>query len=141
MTRMTGGATFSARGPRHLALPFAPESVRVARHELEQWLDGWAEPAFADDCRLVLSELVGNAVRHADPLDDGSMAVDWECCDEGFQVRVSDGGSRTRPHLVHARRTDQGGRGMVIVEALASRWWVEAADARTTVHALLPLAV
>lgn len=139
---MSGGATFSARGPRHLTLPFAPESVRVARHELEQWLEGWAPSAgFAEDCRLVLSELVGNAVRHADPLDDGTMVVDWECDADGFRVRVSDGGSRTRPHLVRARPTDQGGRGMSIIDALASRWWVESADARTTVHALLPLAV
>lgn len=139
---MSGAETFSARGPRHLTLPFAPESVRVARHELEQWLDGWApNTGFADDCRLVVSELVGNAVRHADPLDDGTMAVDWECLEDGFCIRVSDGGSGTRPHLVDARRTDLGGRGMVIVDALASDWWVEAGDARTTVHALLPVAV
>lgn len=138
---MSGAVKFSARRPRHLNLPFAPESVRIARHELEKWLDGWTPSAsFTDDCRLVVSELVGNAVRHAQPLDDGTMAVDWECVEEGFAIRVSDGGSGSRPHLVDSRRTDLGGRGMVIIDALASRWWVETDAARTTVHALLPLA-
>ena len=139
---MSGAVKFSARGPRHLNLPFEPESVRVARHELEKWLDGWSpREGFADDCRLVVSELVGNAVRHAHPLDDGTMAVDWERLGDAFCIRVSDGGSRTRPHLVEAGHSDLGGRGMVIIDALASDWWVEADDDRTTVHALLPVAV
>lgn len=132
---------FSGREPRHLTLPFTPESVRVARRELEAWLQGWApSAAFADDCRLVVSELVGNSVRHANPLDDGTMAVAWEWAPNGFCIRVSDGGSSTSPRVVEARRTDLGGRGMLIVESLASQWWVESEEARTTVSALLPVA-
>jgi anti-sigma regulatory factor (Ser/Thr protein kinase) len=142
ISSMSGAVTFPVRGPRHLTLPFAPESVRLARHELDRWLDGWSpREGFADDCRLVVSELVGHAVRHAHPLDDGTMAVDWECADDAFCIRVSDGGSGTFPHLVDARRTDVGGRGMVIIDALVTDWWVETGDARTTVHALLPVAV
>ena len=52
-----------------LTLPFAAESAHVAREHLVSWLEGLPIDAEArDDARLVISELIGNAVRHARPL-------------------------------------------------------------------------
>ena len=124
--------------PFGLHLPFSAESARVAREQLLAWLaDLDAVEESRDDARLVVSELVGNAVRHARPLPDGTMHVGWAHGPEGLDIAVSDGGSRTDPIRIDAGVGDLAGRGLAIVETLASSWWVESSRTRTTVHALL----
>ena len=124
--------------PFGLHLPFSAESARVAREQLLAWLaDLDAGEESRDDARLVVSELVGNAVRHARPLPDGTMHVGWARGPEGLDIAVSDGGSRTDPIRIDAGVGDLAGRGLAIVETLASSWWVESSRTRTTVHALL----
>ncbi len=127
--------------PVALDLPFSAESAAVARRQLIEWM----RPLHAgdeqrDDARLVVSELVGNAVRHARPLADGTMHVSWGAGPTGLDIAVTDGGARTTPEKVDAGVSDLAGRGLAIVEVLASRWWVESSRSRTTVHALLALA-
>lgn len=134
----TSGDTVDA--PYSLDLPFAPESAGVARQELLEWMHQLeaAEEA-RDDARLVVSELVGNAVRHARPLADGTMRVAWAHSPKGIDIAVSDGGALTTPERVEAGVSDLAGRGLAIVETLAARWWVETTRSRTTVHALVPV--
>ncbi len=128
-------------GPVGLDLPFRPESAGVARHELLRWMRQLHTPTEAcDDARLLISELVGNAVRHARPLADGTMHVTWATCEKGVAIAVTDGGSLTTPTRVDAAASDLAGRGLAIVETLAVDWWVESTRSRTTVHALLPVA-
>jgi serine/threonine-protein kinase RsbW len=128
----------SAVDPVALDLPFSPESAGVARRELLQWMDGLgAATETSDDARLVVSELVGNAVRHARPLADGTMRVAWTSGAVGIDISVTDGGALTTPERVEAGVSDLAGRGLSIVETLAARWWVESTRSRTTVHALL----
>ena len=127
-------------GPVGLDLPFRPESAGVARHELVRWMRQLHTPTeTCDDARLLISELVGNAVRHARPLADGTMRVTWATCDQGVAIAVTDGGSLTAPTRVDAEVSDLAGRGLAIVETLAVDWWVESTRSRTTVHALLPV--
>lgn len=126
--------------PAGLTLPFAAESAHVARKHLVSWLetlpiDGEAR----DDARLIISELIGNAIRHARPLDDGTVQVSWVADDHELAISVTDGGARTTPERVDAGISDLSGRGLSIVETLATRWWVETSRSRTTVHALLTL--
>ena len=48
----------------------------MARQQLVEWMrDLGVGDETSDDARLVVSELVGNAVRHARPLADGTMRV------------------------------------------------------------------
>ena len=122
-----------------LDLPFSAESARLARQHLIGWLQQHPGEPCHDDARLVVSELVGNAVRHARPLADGSLRVEWAADDHTLDIAVSDGGGRTEPVRVDAGVSDLDGRGLAIIETLASRWWVEASRTSTTVHALLPL--
>jgi serine/threonine-protein kinase RsbW len=127
--------------PVDLTLPFSAESARVARQHLVSWLDRLtADDDHRDDARLVVSELVGNAVRHARPLADGTMQVTWVAGPTGLDIAVTDGGARTTPERVDAGVSDLAGRGLSIVETLAARWWVETSRSRTTVHAVLALA-
>ena len=124
-----------------LDLPFSASSAAVARQQLIEWMQSVdVREERRDDARLVVSELVGNAVRHARPLADGTMQVAWVAGPTGLDIAVTDGGARTSPEKVDAGVSDLAGRGLVIVETLASRWWVESTRSRTTVHALLGLA-
>lgn len=126
--------------PVTFALPFRPASAAVARHRLRDWLHGHgADEDHLDDARLVLSELVGNAVRHARPLSDDTLRVQWDRHDAGLDISVTDGGSVSSPERLDAAVSDLAGRGLAIVDTLASRWWVEATRSRTTVHALVAL--
>ena len=127
--------------PMSIDLPFAPQSAAVARRELAEWLLAIeARDERLDDARLVVSELVGNAVRHARPLADGTMRVAWTAGPECVDIAVTDGGALTTPEAVDASVSDLAGRGLSIVETLADRWWVESTRSRTTVHAVLALA-
>jgi len=124
-----------------LDLPFTAESAAIARKQLVEWmrqLDAHVDNRH--DARLVLSELVGNSVRHARPLADGTMHVAWNAGPDGLDIAVTDGGALSTPEKVDAGVSDLAGRGLAIVETLASRWWVESSRSRTTVHALLELA-
>jgi anti-sigma regulatory factor (Ser/Thr protein kinase) len=127
--------------PMALDLPFSPESASVARKQLVDWMLSLdVRDETRDDARLVVSELVGNAVRHARPLADGTMHVAWTSLDCSVDIAVTDGGALTIPEVVEAGVSDLAGRGLSIVEMLSDRWWVESTRSRTTVHALLTLA-
>ncbi len=131
----------SEMDPMALDLPFRPESAGVARRQLVEWMRGLGVgDETRDDARLVVSELVGNAVRHARPLADGTMQVTWASSSSGVDIAVTDGGALSTPEVVEAGVSDLAGRGLSIVETLAARWWVESTRSRTTVHALLVVA-
>ena len=106
--------------PLHLDLPHAPESVGHARRESSDFLLGSVAGVdlgdLVDDLRLVVSELVTNAVRHGEPPVHLSIDLDLRDGDGVRRVTVvcRDGGpwdgSEPSPH---------GGRGLTLVEALA----------------------
>jgi anti-sigma regulatory factor (Ser/Thr protein kinase) len=124
-----------------LSLPFTAESVRVARHALDDWFDDSLDHTeFVADCRLVMSELVGNAVRHARPLAGGTVDVGWQVDDDVLAITVRDGGAPSEPSIRDVAPDAVAGRGLTIVEALAHRWWVEHNGTGTTVHAVLAIA-
>ena len=127
----------TATAPVAFHLPFAPSSAAVARGRLKDWLLGLQLPDdVVEDSRLVLSELVGNAVRHARPLDDGTVLIALNHNDLGLDIAVTDGGSPTAPEASTSGPEATGGRGLSIVEQLTDRWWLETSQSRSTVHAL-----
>ncbi|HKB31467.1 MAG TPA: ATP-binding protein [Streptosporangiaceae bacterium] len=122
-------------------LPYAPASVAVARRRLTTELlgAGIREPA-AHDAALVMSELLSNALRHANPLPDGHVRVGWRLDADMLEVTVSDGGAVTRPHASRASLSSLGGRGLSIVTHLTWQWGVRTEDGGcTTVWAVLPV--
>lgn len=127
--------------PVNLRVPFQAPSASFVRKELRTWLENKGfQGETVDDARVVVSELVGNSVRHAAPLPVNDIVVSW-CLDNGdLVISVSDGGSEsTIPHPVSAPNSAISGRGLSIVEALVDRWWVEDDRGRTTVHVRIPL--
>jgi anti-sigma regulatory factor (Ser/Thr protein kinase) len=134
-------ATRSAReehAPVTVRVPFAASSVAAARHQLHAWMRAEGCPReVIEDGRVVISELVGNAVRHATPLADGTILITWGHERKGIRISVTDGGGSSRPRTLNAPASALSGRGMAIVEALALEWWSEHTRTRSTIHALL----
>jgi anti-sigma regulatory factor (Ser/Thr protein kinase) len=122
-----------------MRLPFTASSVSVARQRLDDWMcDNGGRGEDIEDARVVVSELVANAVRHARPLADGNIQVAWTVEPRGLQIAVTDGGAGTRPRNVNAPTSALAGRGMTIVGVLARDWWTERTSSRSTVFALVP---
>ena len=90
-----------------------------ARRFARSILAAWDLTHLAETVELLVSEVVTNAVGHA--RTGGEMVLMHR--HGALRVEVSDtGGGSVAPR--HARPEDVTGRGMAIVEALASRWGV-----------------
>ncbi|MEW2619488.1 SpoIIE family protein phosphatase [Streptomyces sp. NPDC048106] len=97
-------------------VPADPAAVAGLRRAVSQRLGEWGldEPAFAME--LVLSELVTNAIRY------GSEPIRLRLIrDRTLICEVADG-SNTSPHLRYAAATDEGGRGLFLVQQMTERW-------------------
>jgi anti-sigma regulatory factor (Ser/Thr protein kinase) len=78
-----------------------------------------------DEAEIVISELVANAFRHAKPLPDGTIRVNWAVSDGVVEVAVTDGGGPTTPRPARASPWSANGRGLRIVRSLAHAWGVK----------------
>lgn len=134
-----------------LTLPFEESSGWHARRRLTLDLRTiGADPERIDDAVLVLSELVGNALRHARPLPPGMVRVEWRVADGEVELSVTDGGGPTEPRALSLPVSALGGRGLAIVNDLSLTWGVRRSPIggglaapgsphATTVYAVLPL--
>lgn len=122
-----------------VVLPHASASAAVARRSLTSELSaaGVARSVIGD-AALVISELVGNAVRHAHPLPGGAVRAEWSLHPDTIEIAVTDGGSTELPVAVHADETAIGGRGLTIVEALSRAWGTRRAGRGMVVWAQIP---
>jgi anti-sigma regulatory factor (Ser/Thr protein kinase) len=122
-------------------VPHVPASAGRIRRQLSADLQARGiRAADVEEAALLVTELIGNSIRHARPLPGGNILVSWRIEGGRLQVRVTDGGSVVaEPHLAHAGPRDTRGRGLSIVDALASLWGVERSAGSTTVWACLPV--
>jgi anti-sigma regulatory factor (Ser/Thr protein kinase) len=103
-------------------LPPRPSSASLARELVSSACRAWQLEALCDDLSLVVTELVGNAVRHAGTV----VVVRLTHIEGGVRLEVNDGSTtplRRRP----AAPSDEGGRGLMLVDALSTRYGVEPA--------------
>ncbi len=132
--------TAPLQGPVALSLPFSPRSAGEVRQALASWLTHHGcSDAVIEDARLVATELVANAIRHASPLRNGTVLVRWRRDGTGLVLSVSDGGGRRRPAVTAVGLDAERGRGLAIVDALSLRWWAESTRQVHAVHVHLPL--
>lgn len=110
------------------AASFEPvgRSVATARAFVRDTLQGWGYADVVDDAVVLTSELVTNAVVHA-----GTNA-DVLCLrtDDGIRVEVADHYPEREVPLQGSGQSfgspdREGGRGLLLCAALASRWGVE----------------
>jgi anti-sigma regulatory factor (Ser/Thr protein kinase) len=96
-----------------------PDSAAVARRFVREVLDAW-DCDDADEVALLLtSEVVSNAVRHA--ATDLAVRLQLDEDAATLRIEVTDADA-TMPEVREQSPDATGGRGLVLVEALAQRW-------------------
>ncbi|MFF5210856.1 ATP-binding protein [Streptosporangium sp. NPDC000396] len=115
----------------YLELSVFPTSPYYARMHVQRVLEGWRREDLVETAQLVVSELVSNAikanVRHpacSEGAAHGSpdhVWVDLYRAGAAVVLRVWDA-SRTPPVLRSPDLDDEGGRGLCLVDMLASSW-------------------
>jgi anti-sigma regulatory factor (Ser/Thr protein kinase) len=96
-----------------------PTSARAAREFVAETLERWGRREQTEAAVLLTSELVTNAIIHART----QVAVTIRVADQGLRVVVVDE-SDHRPSLRTDTNELAGGRGLRLVEAMASSWGV-----------------
>jgi serine phosphatase RsbU (regulator of sigma subunit)/PAS domain-containing protein len=97
-------------------LPEDPRAAGAARQHVRDQLASWHLEELTMTTELVVSELVGNVVRHARGPCRLRLLRSRSLVCEVFD------GSLTTPRLRRASSTDEGGRGLQLIAALCDRW-------------------
>jgi anti-sigma regulatory factor (Ser/Thr protein kinase) len=106
---------------KEVHLTSRPESAALARRLALSVVRGWGLPHLADTVELLVSELVGNAVRHT-----GARTCGLRMHRRRGRVRVEvRDPSRALPCRLPVREIDTSGRGLFLVDKLSDRWGVD----------------
>jgi two-component sensor histidine kinase len=103
-----------------LALEPRPESARMARRALTA---GRLDEDVEHTVTLLATEIVGNAVRHADLRDDQRIVFFARLGDDYAHVEVADQGQGFDPTTVRSE-----GFGLRMLAKLSTRWGVDCND-------------
>jgi anti-sigma regulatory factor (Ser/Thr protein kinase) len=101
-------------------LPSDPTSAREARSFVVQALDGAGRDVDSWTASLLVSELVTNAVQHAEDAIDVSVETD-----PVVRVAVHDRAERRLVPELEPSLDAEHGRGLLLVDRLARRWGVD----------------
>ncbi|MEU0842523.1 ATP-binding protein [Streptomyces sp. NPDC005962] len=131
-----GEGTMSALVTRRLfraEFPALPDRAAAVRRMVTGHLNEWRLGALVDGAVLATNELFANAVEHgsAGPADTVTITVSLEVAAGPFghelRVEVADG-SPVIPIFRSASPIEESGRGLAIVDCLASDWGTEPPD-------------
>ncbi|TXS49264.1 serine/threonine protein phosphatase [Streptomyces sp. uw30] len=93
-----------------------PQTAGQARRLTRRTLGEWGLDALVETTELLVSEIVANAVRFASrPITLRLLHTDVLRCEVGDDSPVV-------PRMRHAQLSDEGGRGLFLVDQLAQRW-------------------
>ncbi|MER7830080.1 SpoIIE family protein phosphatase [Streptomyces sp. NPDC095602] len=101
---------------REWALPADGTAARTARRLVRTQLEEWELADLTDIMELVVSELVGNALRYGGGPGSLRLLRHSRLC-----VEVSDNGPDL-PQIQHAELSAEGGRGLQLINTLCRRW-------------------
>jgi anti-sigma regulatory factor (Ser/Thr protein kinase) len=101
-----------------VTLPDGPEGASFARRAMARAADLWLlDRELTETALLLVSELATNAIRHGTPPVRLSLRLDKD----RLRVEVTDS-SPALPHLAHPNPDQTSGRGLQIVQQLATKW-------------------
>jgi serine/threonine-protein kinase RsbW len=104
-------------------LPAAAQAASLARRQVRDALGRCGLSHLEDTAVLLVSELVGNAVRHA---RHGGSELELRMADTGAWLRIEMSDADPRPPQPHIPAgLHEFGFGFVLVEALAAKWGVD----------------
>jgi anti-anti-sigma regulatory factor len=101
----------------HQRLEPTVDAPRIARELTFHTCWGWGLPDLATPAKIVSSELVTNAVRHAGTVIDLTLALR----DGQLRVSVRDG-TQQLVRMQTPAESDDHGRGLLIVDSIATAW-------------------
>ena len=110
-----------------LQLPHEPGSIPKARRELER-LSSEVDDLTMRNTRLLVSELVTNAIRHVPAGEGDQIELTVEREDSHVRVEVTDHGPGFTPSPRADLSQASSGWGLHIMSKLAARWGVESDD-------------
>jgi serine/threonine-protein kinase RsbW len=116
------GATDESCQARQMTLPAAAQAAGQARAATREVLASWGLARLEETAVLLVSELVGNAVRHA-RTGGRVLVLRLETAGPWLRIEVHDADPRPpRPSIPAG--LDESGFGFVLVDALAGKWGV-----------------
>jgi anti-sigma regulatory factor (Ser/Thr protein kinase) len=125
---------------RQITLPAQAESAGAARSVTRRTLAYWGLNQVTDEASLLVTELVANAVCHAQPggPDGHRLVLSLTSAGSALRIEVRDADPRAPQPRVPGS-LDESGFGLVIVDQLATRWGVYQSGAGKAVWAELPI--
>jgi anti-sigma regulatory factor (Ser/Thr protein kinase) len=117
-------------GRQSFTLEPAPEAVAEARERVMALAEPFVEHPRLADLRLVISEVITNAVRHG---GDGDLLVAVTPKPEFLCVQVTDTGDGFAPRPRAYAPDEDGGFGLFLIERLTRRWGLTREDSNTRV--------
>ena len=112
-----------------MTIEFSDRAPATARRAVQK-LAADVDPGVLRDAQLLVSEVVTNSVKHSGSDDSIRLRV-W-ARRGGLKVEVADGGFGFEAEPPADAGDGEGGRGLMILEAVADRWGVSR-DARVRV--------
>lgn len=110
--------------PSEIELPLDLRAAAVARGFLRHAACPVHHATVLNDAQLLVSELVGNGIRHGGP----PIILRVECVGSGdLEVRVTDGGDGV-PQPRAAAEDEESGRGLRLVDYISNAWGVAPSD-------------
>ena len=127
---MGGGTTSPGKERQTFTVAPQPHSVPHARERVIELAEPFVDDGRIADLRLVISEVITNAVRHGGSGDVlvGVMPKQGYLC-----VQVTDTGDGFAPRPRAFEPDDDGGFGLFLVERLTRRWGITRESSNTRV--------
>jgi len=140
--RQAGPGPSAAHGHCRVLLSSGPESAKIAREFTAATLRRWQLDELTTDAALIATELVTNAIRYGacctgEGVGCGQVELSWQR-DANRVICVVTDGSANPPVLTSGDLDSETGRGLQVVEALASSWgWMRLGATQKAVWAAL----
>jgi serine phosphatase RsbU (regulator of sigma subunit)/anti-sigma regulatory factor (Ser/Thr protein kinase) len=123
------------RAVRQMAATVAqdePERVAEVREELRQFLHDWPDRDEIDAALLLTSEMLANVLMHTDADATLIARISGSKAPRRLRVEVTDSG-KALPHKRDPGELASSGRGLFLIEQLASTWGVDPRGAGKTI--------
>lgn len=117
-TALLAAAALPAPRRKVHPLPALAVACRMARDLVDEACHAWQlSPEVRDDAAVVVTELVSNAVCHG----GGDIQLQVAVGRHFLHLAVGDG-SRNLPRFGYADSNNSGGRGLIVIDAVAAGW-------------------
>jgi anti-sigma regulatory factor (Ser/Thr protein kinase) len=115
---------------QHIPLTAEPAAAAAARSQVRALIGAWDVPVDPSIAMLLTSELVTNAIRHE---RSGTIRIVVSRSWDQLRVDVHDT-AQAMPVPMDAAADEEAGRGLMLVDALASDWGSYRTDAGKAVY-------